>query len=354
MENPLRVGIAGFGMAATTMHIPFLITNKNYRIVTVLERNSNGAAQAISGVKTVRAIEDLVADEEVDVVVITTPNDTHFPYAEKAILAGKHVVVEKPFTNTINEGAVLMELAKRKNVVLSVYQNRRYVADFLTIKDILEKKLLGDVVEFEAHFDRYRPDAKPNAWREENKLGSGVLYDLGSHLIDQALILFGLPKTISADIKRQRPHAKADDYFSLDLHYEKLKVILKAGMLVREPGPRYIIHGTKGSFIKYGDDPQEVLLKAGAMPDTEGWGKETEENYGLIHTEMDGELTRKKYPSLQGSFGLYYENLYQTIVHGAALREKPEHGFNTIKMIELALISHKKKARVACKGLLEI
>ena len=354
MLSPVRIGLVGYGMAAKVMHIPFLLTNKNYQLVTVLERNRSEAEQAFPGIRTVRTIEDLVADDNVDLVVITTPNNTHFPYAEKAILAGKHVVVEKPFTNTTNEARVLIELARRKNVILSVYQNRRYVADFLTIREILGKNLLGDVLEFEIHYDRYRPEARPNAWREENKLGSGVLYDLGSHLIDQALVLFGLPNAISAQIKMQRSHARADDYFDIDLHYPKHKVILKAGMLVREHGPRYIINGTKGSFIKYGDDPQEALLKAGVLPNTPDWGKEAGENYGLIHTEIDGKLVRRKYPSLQGSFGIYYENLYQTIVHGAALKEKPGHGFNTIKLIELALISNKKKALVACKGLIPV
>ncbi|MES2777981.1 MAG: oxidoreductase [Bacteroidota bacterium] len=354
MKNPLRIGLAGFGMAAKVMHAPFLRTNKNYEVVAVLERSRNEAEQVFPGIKTVRTIEELVADENVDVVVITSPNDTHFPYAEKAILAGKHVVVEKPFTNTINEAQVLIELAKRKQVVLSVYQNRRYVADFLTIREILDKKLLGEIVEFEAHYDRYRPGAKPNAWREDNKLGSGVLYDLGSHLLDQALVLFGLPDSISADIRLQRPHSRTDDYFDIDLYYPKHKVILKAGMLVREHGPHYSIHGTKGSFIKYGDDPQEALLKEGMLPNTPDWGKESEENYGLLHTEIGGEITRNKYPSLQGSFGFYYENLYQAIVHGAELREKPAHGFNTIKLIELALISNKKKALVTCKGLMSV
>ena len=354
MKSPLRVGIAGYGMAARVMHVPFLMASKNFRIVTVLERNGNDAEKNIPGIRTVKNIEDLVSDNEVDLVIITTPNDSHFLYAEKAILAGKHVVVEKPFTNTVNEAAILIELAKRKNVILSVYQNRRYVADFLTIKKILEQQLLGEVLEFEAHFDRYRPEAKPKAWREENKPGSGVLYDLGAHLIDQALALFGLPTAIYAEVKMQRPHARADDYFDIDLYYETHKVILKAGMMVREPGPRYTINGTKGSFIKYGEDPQEALLKQGVSPVSVDWGKESEENYGLIHTEVNGETVRKKYPSEQGSFGWYYQDLYDAIVNGAVLKVQPQHGFNTIKLIELAFISNKKKAVVSCKGLLPV
>lgn len=352
MSEPLRIGLAGFGMAATIMHVPFLLVNNNYRVVAVLERHGNEAEKKIPGIKTFRTIEELVENDEVDLVVITTPNETHFPYAEKAILAGKHVLVEKPFTNTINEATVLIELAKRKKVVLSVYQNRRYVSDFLTIREILAKKLLGDIREYEAHFDRYRPELKSKSWREDNKPGSGILYDLGSHLVDQALLLFGLPKFITAEVKIQRPLARTDDYFDIDLHYDGFKAILKSSILVREPGPRFLIHGTNGSFIKYGDDPQEALLKEGVVPGTDDWGKDPEEQWGFIHTEYNGEIIREKYPSLQGSYGLLYQNLYETIRNGAELREKPEHGFNTIRIIELALISNKKKATIECKGLM--
>lgn len=246
----------------------------------------------------------------------------------------------------------LIELAKQCNRVLSVFHNRRYVADFLTMKKILHEKLLGDIVEYEGHFDRYRPEAKPNAWREEDKPGSGILYDLGAHLIDQALYLFGIPKTITADIRLQRPHARVDDYFELWLDYGFMKAILKSGMLVREPGPRYMIHGTIGSFLKYGEDPQEALLKEGAMPNTPHWGEEPEEQWGLLHTTINGKAIKEKYPSLAGNFGFYYQNLYKTIVLNEPLQEKPEHGFNSIRMVELAMESNRKKCTVECTGFL--
>jgi scyllo-inositol 2-dehydrogenase (NADP+) len=235
-----------------------------------------------------------------------------------------------------------------------VYQNRRYTSDFITIKELLGKKLLGDVHDYEAHYHRYRPGAKPGAWREESGPGNGIFYDLGAHLIDQALYLFGLPKTITADIRLQRPHARADDYFDVRLDYGFLRVTLKAGMLVREPGPRYMIHGTKGSFLKNGEDPQEVLLKKGILPTSPDWGSEDVEQYGLLHTEIDEQDTKIKYPSLQGNFGLFYINVYQTIINDAELKEKPEHGYNTIKLIELAYESNKAKATVECTGLLNV
>jgi len=221
------------------------------------------------------------------------------------------------------------------------------------MQQIVAKTLLGDVHEFEGRFDRYRPDPKPNAWREEAAPGSGILYDLGPHLIDQALCLFGLPKHITADIRLQRPHAKVDDYFEVQLDYGFLKATLKAGMLVREPGPRYLMHGTKGSFIKWGDDVQEALLKQGVLPTATDWGAEPESQYGLLHTEVSGNIVKEKVLSLPGNFGLYYHYLYNTIVHKNALREKPEHGFNTIRLIELAQESSAAKKTIACEGLMD-
>jgi scyllo-inositol 2-dehydrogenase (NADP+) len=353
MDKPIRVGVVGYGMASQVMHLPFITTLKQYQLVSVLERHNNKAQEKYPFVQIVRSIDELVSDPSIDLIVITTPNDTHFPYAQKALLAGKNVVLEKPFTNTSAEAMALVELSRKSGKILSVYQNRRYVNDFLTIKKLLGEKLLGDIVEFEGHYDRYRPEAKPNAWREENIPGSGILYDLGAHLIDQALCLFGIPQTITADVRMQRPHARVDDYFDLRLDYGFTKVILESGMLVREPGPRYMIHGFKGSFLKYGEDPQEALLRTWVLPNTPQWGEEPPEMWGLLHTEVDGKIIREKYPSIPGNFGYFYQNLYKTIVLGEKLREKPEHGFNSIRMIELALESNRQKATVACTGFLD-
>jgi scyllo-inositol 2-dehydrogenase (NADP+) len=286
-------------------------------------------------------------------VIITTPNESHFTYARQALQAGKHVVLEKPFTITSTDAAQLVQLAKENGKVLSPFHNRRYVADFRTIQPLLQQQLLGDVHTFEGHFDRFRPEPKVAAWREEAKPGSGILYDLGPHLIDQALCLFGLPQTITAAVKKQRHFSVVDDAFELQLDYGFLQVTLKSGMLVREPGPRYQIHGTKGSFVKWGEDVQEALLKEGALPNTSDWGAEPEAQYGLLHTEIAGEVVKKQYPSLPGNFGLYYQNLYETLVNGAELKEKAEHGYNTIKLIELAFKSAEEKRTLPCDGLMD-
>jgi scyllo-inositol 2-dehydrogenase (NADP+) len=354
MQKPIKVGLAGYGMAAQVMHLPFLTTSPYYQVVSVLERHHDHSQEKYPFVKIVRTIDELVADPGTDLIVITTPNETHFPYAQKALLAGKHVVVEKPFTITTEEAGKLIGLAKETARTLSVFQTRRYASDFLTIKKIMQEGLLGEIIEFEAHYDRYRPGPKPNAWREEARPGSGIFYDLGAHLLDQALYLFGLPQAITADIRLQRSHAKADDYFDVWLDYGLLKVTLKAGMLVREPGPRYLIHGARGSYIKSGEDPQEALLKAGSLPDIPHWGEEPPEQWGLLHIEKDGKSLRERYPSVPGNNGLYYQHLAETLLQNAPLRERPEQSFNNIRLIELAIESSRGKRTLECTGLIPL
>lgn len=349
----IKTGLVGYGMAAQVMHAPFLYTSPHYEVVSVMERHREASKALFPAVQVVRTLEELL-NTDIDLVIITTPNDTHVPYTLQALEAGKHVVLEKPFTITSQDAQLLIDAAKKAGATLSVFHNRRYVADFLTMRQVLQQQLLGEVHEFEAHYDRYRPEPKPNAWREEKKPGSGILYDLGPHLIDQAFCLFGLPKHITADIRTQRAHALVDDYFDLRLDYGFTKVILKAGMLVREHGPRYVIHGTAGSFIKYGEDPQEALLKTGQLPTAADWGAEPMEMYGLLHTTVNGKEFKDKYPSLKGGFGLYYQNLYETLVNRKPLSEKPEHGFNTIRLVELALESHRLQATIPCEGLKEV
>jgi len=266
MSKKIKVGIIGYGISAKVFHAPFLKVSPHYEVAAVLERKKEESKELFPDAKIVRSLDELLALDEVELIIITTPNETHFPYATKILQAGKHVVVEKPFTIKSEEALQLMETAKKAGKILSVYQNRRYDSEVVTIKEILNKKLLGNVYEFEAHYDRYRLEAKPNAWREESKPGSGIFYDLGAHLIDQSLYFFGLPQSVTAEIRMIRPHAKVDDYFDVRFDYGFMRVLLKGSMLVREKGPHYMIHGDKGSFIKYGEDTQEALLKAGQLP----------------------------------------------------------------------------------------
>ncbi len=349
MSKKIKVGLVGWGISAKVFHAPFLKVSPRYEVTTVLERHKQESKSMFPDAEIVTSYEEML-QKEIDLVVITTPNDTHYPYSLQALEMGKHVVVEKPFTIHSREALNLTKLAHQKKLVLNVYHNRRYVSDYLTIKKILDQNLLGDVHTFEAHYDRYRAEERPSAWREKPIPGSGILYDLGAHLIDQSLTLFGLPKFITADVRQQRPHARTTDWFEVNLDYGYLQVKLKAGMLVREPGPRYLIHGTKGSFIKSGEDPQEAKLRAGEMP-TEGLGKEPEDIYGLLHTEIDGKLVKKTVPSEVGDYRLFYDDLYQTIVNDAPLKITPEEATNVIKLIELAEESSTAKRTISCEGL---
>jgi len=351
MNKPIHVGIAGFVIASQVFHAPFLKVSPHYEVTAVLERHHEASRAMFPNVQIVRSFEELL-QTDADLIVIATPNDTHFPYAKAALLAGKMVVVDKPFTIRSGEALELAERAKQTGNLLTVYQNRRYVADFMTIQEILQQHSLGEVHTFEGNYFRYRPEKKPNAWRERPEPGSGILYDLGPHLIDQCVVLFGLPKYITADVRIQRPHAQTDDAFTIVLDYGFLQATLRAGMLVREHGPRYIIHGTKGSFIKYGDDPQEAKLKNGEMP-SETMGVEDEEVYGLLHTEDNGAVVKEYVPSKRGNFGLFYEYLYDSIEHNAPLKTTPLQAYNVIKLIELAFASSKARCTLPVEGLVD-
>lgn len=337
--TPIRTAVAAFGLSAKVFHVPFIATMPEFELVSVQERNRQESKEMYPKVNVVRTFEELIADPSIELVVITTPNDTHFPYAAAAMKAGKHVVLEKPFTIHSSEALELDRISKETGTLLSVYQNRRYVSDFNTIREILNKKLLGEVHEYVAHYDRYRAEARPGAWREKPEPGSGILYDLGPHLIDQALLLFGMPKSVTADIKRQRPHAQTDDYFDLWLQYDKLKVTLHSGMLVREMGPRYMIHGTEGSYIKSGEDPQEAALRAGELPVGDHWGYEDRMFEGILHTSVNGVVERRTYPTLPGNFGTYYKNIWRSIRQHAPLTETAMDGYRTILIIEKAIQS---------------
>ena len=353
MKTPIKTGLIGYGLGGRCFHAPFIATTPQYELTSVVERKTNESTARYPWVNIVRSVDELLADPSLELIVVTTPNNTHFPFAKQALLAGKNVVVDKPMTVTSAEAMEIIELARQKNKTLAVYQNRRYASDGRTIKKIIDQGMLGDIFEFESQFNRFRPELK-NSWKETPVGGSGILYDLGAHLIDQVLSLFGLPKTVTADIRKQRPGTQADDYFDLRLDYGFNRVSMKAGMMIREQGPRYMIHGTKGSFIKYGDDPQDADARAGKMPDDPSWGLETEDSFGLIHADINGEIVKKKIPSEKGDFGIFYRQLADTLLNGAPLKEKPEHGFNVVRIIELAMESSKLQKTVPCEGLLNV
>jgi predicted dehydrogenase len=336
MSTPINTALCSFGMSGLVFHSPFLMVNPGFNFYAVWERTKNEAKEKYSNVITYRTLEKMLADELVELVIVNTPNYTHYDYAKKALEAGKHVVVEKPFTVKVNEAEELIALAKKQNKVISVYQNRRYDSDFKTLKKVLDEKLLGDLVEVEIHFDRYRVELSPKKHKETPGPGAGVLYDLGSHLIDQALQLFGTPQKVFADIRIVRPLSEVDDYFELLLYYQKLRVRLKASYVVREALPGYIIHGLKGSFIKAKTDVQETMLQAGNMPGGKDWGTEPETEKGLLHADIDGQIVREYIASEQGNYGDYYKGIYEAIRNNKPVPVSAEEGEKVIRIIQAA------------------
>jgi predicted dehydrogenase len=340
--NPLSVALVGFGMASEVFHAPLIHANPNLRLTHIVARSGNKAQNAYPQARIIRDVGDLLAEPSLDLVVVATPNTTHFEIAARALEAGKHVVVDKPFTITSDDADKLIALSRKVGCVLSVFQNRRWDGDFMTVEEILSRKLLGRLAEVESRFDRFRPTVNPKGWREQAKPGSGVLYDLGSHLIDQSVVLFGRPRAIYAEVRRQREGAAADDNFELHLDYENLKVTLKAGMLVCEPSPRYVLYGTAGSYVKYGLDPQEAALKQGGSPAQPNWGVEPEQAWGTC-TKCDGSVNRSRYPTLAGRYQAYYDNVYAAVQGTEELAVKPEQAREVIRLIELALESSQQK-----------
>ena len=342
MRN-INTALCSFGMSGWVFHAPFIKVHSGFNLYAVWERTKNQAEQKYPGVKTFRILEEMLSDKTIELVVVNTPNYTHFEYTKKALLAGKHVIVEKPFTITVTEGEKLITLAAQQKKKISVYQNRRYDSDYKTVKKIIEEGWLGNIVEMEIHFDRYKEELSPKQHKESPGPGTGSLYDLGSHLIDQALQLFGMPQALFADIAAMRPISKVDDYFELLLYYPAHRVRLKSSYQVREPLPGYVLHGSKGSFIKHKTDVQETMLLAGKTPGGSDWGTEPENEKGLLHTEKDGRIIKEYIPSLRGNYGEYYNGIYEAIVNDEQVPVSADDGLKVIKVIEAAYKSSTEK-----------
>jgi scyllo-inositol 2-dehydrogenase (NADP+) len=334
--QPINTAILSFGMSGQLFHAPFIEVDPHFKFYAVWERTKNLASEKYPGVKTYRTLEELLADDAIELVIVNTPNYTHYEYAKKALSAGKHIVVEKPFTVTVKEGEELIRLAQSKNLMISVYQNRRFDSDYRTVKKIVNEGWLGNIVEAEIHYDRYKDELSPKVHKEVPGPGVGVLYDLGSHLIDQALQLFGRPEAVFADIRIVRSLSKVADYFELLMYYPEMRVRLHSSYLVREPQPAYAIHGTRGTLIKAKTDVQEAALMTGAIPGGKDWGKEPDSEKGFLHAEKDGKVVREFIPSLQGNYGDYYDGIYQSLREQKPTPVAAEEGLEVIRIIEAA------------------
>lgn len=341
-DSPVNVGLVGFGMAARVFHGPLIHSNPNLRLTHIVQRHGDEAQAAYPHAEILRDVNDLLSRPEIELVVIATPNTTHFPIAAESLKAGKHVVIDKPFTNSVKDADELIALARKAGRVLSAFQNRRWDGDFLTVRQILDQKRIGRLAEFESRFDRFRPQVRPHVWRDQDHPGSGLLYDLGSHLIDQAVFLFGMPQGLYAETRKQRDGAATVDSFQIHLEYPRLKVLLKAGLLACQPNARFVLYGTEGSYYKYGLDPQEEALKQGRTPKQPNWGEEPESAWGTL-TRCGAAPEPEKYPTLPGCYQKYYENIYGAIRGKEELVVKPEQAREVIRLIELATQSANQK-----------
>ncbi len=344
---PIHSALASFGMSGRVFHGPLLAAHRKFKLCSILERASNVSASIYPDVHIARTFEEICKDDRIELVVVNTPDPTHYDLAAMALEAGKHVVVEKPFTQTYAQARALIELARKHNRVLSVFHNRRWDGDFLTVQQVIREGRLGRLVSFESHFDRFRNHVREETWKEDPTTGTGTLFNLGSHMIDQILLLFGLPEAVFADIRIQRNGSRVDDSYDICMLYADIKVRTCGSYLVREPGPRYSLHGTEGSFLKWGLDPQEAALASGCPPTGDQWGQEREENWGLLHTGIKDRPFRGRFKSLPGCYPAYYDNIFRAVRQGDPLEVSAGQAGQVIRVIEACFESMRTRKVVA-------
>jgi scyllo-inositol 2-dehydrogenase (NADP+) len=344
----VRVGLIGFGLAGQAFHAPVIRGVPGMELACILERRTSNSKQRYPEVRIARTLDEMLSDKSIDLCVVATPNDSHFSYTKDCLEAGRHVVVDKPFTPTMAEAEELVRLAAARGRLLTVYQDRRWDGAFLTVKKLVAAGALGTVAEYEARFDRYRLESKPGAWREQpDHPAAGVLWDLGPHLLDGAMVLFGEPEKISATAICQRADSKIDDAFDVCFEYPRLRATLRARIIAYAPGHHLLLHGTGGSFVKYGMDPQEEILRGPNSPDGLDWGAD----WGLEPEERWGTLSRvneqpRKVKTERGDYRGFYANVRDAIEKGTPLDVPPEQALRTMRALLLAHKSSREERKV--------
>jgi len=336
MSDAIRVGLIGYGYASKTFHAPLISGTPGMTLAAVASSDENKVHADWPAMPVVSGPERILNDPNIDLVVIPTPNDTHFPLAKAALEAGKHVVVDKPFTVTLSQARELEALAKSGGRLLSVFHNRRWDSDFLTVKALINEGLLGEVGYFESHFDRYRPQVR-NRWREQGGPGSGIWYDLAPHLLDQVVNLFGLPVSMQVDLAQLRPGSQSTDYFHAVLAWPQRRVVLHGTLVAAAETARFIIHGSRGSYVKYGLDPQEERLKSGERLPQEDWGYDMRDG---VLTRAEGEdTTEESWLTLPGNYPAYYAAIRDAL-NGSGTNPVPaSQAIQIMELIELGLES---------------
>lgn len=344
-DRIIKTGICSYGMSGKLFHAPFIQSHPGYELSAIVERHKEESRERYPDSRLYRSIDEMLADDALELIVVNTPVQLHVEHAKAALAAGKNIVVEKPFTVTAKEAEELDALAREKGLLLSVYQNRRYDGDYWAIREILSQDLLGELKEAEMRFDRYRPGFSGKEHKEGGLKGAGLLHDLGAHLIDQALQLFGWPEAVFADLRILRNNGvEANDYFEVLLYYKAdFRVRVKSTVIARESYPGYIFHGMKGSFLQERSDMQEAQLLAGAIPTIASWCPPLSQPDGLLHTEINGEVVKKKLTSSPGNYMGYYDDVYKTLTGKAPNPVPASDAIKTMRIIDAAVKSNAGK-----------
>lgn len=339
MPKPFNLAVVGYGYVGRTFHAPLIAGTPGLALHSVVSSKPQQVQADFPDVTVLADLETALADPALDAVVLATPNQTHAPYALQALAAGKHVLVDKPFALDAAQAREVVAAAAAAGRIVSVFQNRRWDADFLTVRRLIDEGQLGEVVEFHSHFDRFRPQVR-DRWRESDIPGAGLWYDLGPHLLDQALQLFGTPQAIGADLQRQRSQARSDDYFHVTLRYPRLRVILHAGSLVADSGLRFAVHGTRGSYLKHGLDTQEDQLRAGRRPGTAGWGVDPLPGT-LTRVDDEGRVHTHQPDTTPGDYRQCYA-AFRDALAGAG--PAPVSGADAVQVMELLELAQRSAA----------
>ncbi|WP_304068401.1 Gfo/Idh/MocA family protein [Pedobacter glucosidilyticus] len=317
MERKIRAGLMAYGMSGKVFHAPFLDQHLGFELVAIVERSKNEAIKDYPYIIQYRDHENLLADESLELIVINTPNFTHYEYAKAALNAGKHILIEKPLSVLKAEAEELFALAFRKNLQVFAYQNRRFDSDYLSVKEVLDSKKLGNIIEAHFRFDRYRPEVSHKFFKEQAMPGAGILYDLGAHIIDQAISLFGVPDDFVKTYGNNRPITEVDDYAHVHLKYKNgLNVYISTSLLVANPLPSYVLHGTKGSFTKHRTDVQEEQLLAGIKPLDDNYGIEKPNSEGvLVYYDDENQQHQELLKAKQANYMHLFDHVYEAIIH---------------------------------------
>ncbi len=360
-SQPIRIAVLGYGLAGRVFHCPFVSAVPGLELAAIMQRSGNSAAETYPLARIFRAPEEAFADPAIDLIIVATPNDTHESFALAALAAGKHVIVDKPMATTSEGVRKLMDAAQTAGKLLFPFHNRRWDGDFLTLGQVLAADKLGRVVKAISHWDRFRPGQRAGTWKESAGKGHGLLQDLGTHLLDQALALFGFPQRLSASVRRDRDHSEVEDAFDILLEYDRpdgktFHFECHSGMIAADAAPRFRVHGTSGSFTKSGLDPQEAHLVAdGRHPPTLGssipWLAEAESDWATLTLAADpihhpADLTRTSIPTTDGDYRLFYASVRDAILGNATQAVSGADAWRVARLIELARESSRERRTV--------